>query len=101
MNLRLRSSFPSKQKIEIASFIGLPDMGRVHRSVTALVARRRRSPGAAAARELFVGGLEMDAPRTGVDLDLVARLNESERPTHVAFGRHMQDARAVAGAAHA
>src|SRR6266852_4416765 len=101
MNLRLRSSLSRKQKIEIATLVGLPDMGRIHRPVSALVMRRRRAPGAAAAREFFVGDVEMDAPRIGVDLDLIAGLHESKRPAHVAFRRHMQDAGAVAGAAHA
>src|SRR5258707_15251946 len=65
MNLRLRSALPSKQKIKITALVGLPDMGRVHRPVAALVMRHRRMPGVAAARGLFRGPMEMDAPRLG------------------------------------
>src|SRR5258708_23037343 len=100
MNLRLRSALPRKQKIEIAALVGLPDMGRIHRPVTALVMRRRRAPGAAAAREFFVGDVEMDAPRIGVDLDLIPGLNESQPPAHIAFRRPIPDAGAGTGAPH-
>src|SRR5260370_31611462 len=92
MNLRLRGSLPRKQKIKIAALIGLPDMGRIHRPVTALVMRRRRPPGAAAAPQFLVGDLEMDAPRIGGALVLLAGLNESKRSAPLAFPPHMHDA---------
>src|SRR5215813_4654046 len=101
MNLRFRSALASEEEIEIAPLIGLPDVGRIHCPVPALIAWRRRTPGAAAAREFFIGDMEMDTPGISIDLDLVAALYESERPAHVALGRHMQDAGAIAGAAHA
>jgi hypothetical protein len=43
----------------------------------------------------------MDTARRHVDLDGVAGAHECQRPADEAFRRHMQDAGAVAGAAHA
>jgi hypothetical protein len=43
----------------------------------------------------------MDAARGDVDLDLVAGLHEGKRTADKALRRHMQNAGAVAGAAHA
>src|SRR5579862_9930166 len=78
MNLRLRGGLRAHQKIEIAALVGLADMLGIHRAVAAQKVRRRRCPGGAAARELFVADVEMDFPRRDVDLDFVAGLHQSQ-----------------------
>ena len=50
---------------------------RIHRPVAALIGRRGLTPGIAAAREFFVGDMEMDTPRIGVDFDLIPGAHES------------------------
>src|SRR5215475_15391214 len=60
------------EEIEVAAFIGLPDMGGEHGAIAARVARRRLFPGRAAAIEFFLGDVEMNAPRRHVHLDRVA-----------------------------
>src|SRR5260370_39104473 len=87
MNLRLRGSLPRKQKIKIAALIGLPDMGRIHRPVTALVMRRRRAPGAAAGRPFFAGAGEVAGRRIAVVLDPSAGLAARRRSAHLAAPR--------------
>ncbi len=90
-----------RQEIEIAAFVGLADVLRIHGAVAARVTRRRLFPGGAAARQLLVRHVQMDAALVDIDLDLVAGLHEGERTADEAFRRHVQDAGAVAGAAHA
>src|SRR3984957_1947900 len=63
--------------------------------------RRSRGRICAAARQLVVADMQMDAPRGDVDLDLVAGLHQGKRTTDKAFRRDVQNAGAVAGAAHA
>src|SRR5215470_4540479 len=92
MNLRFRSAVAREQKIKIATLIGLPDMGRVHRPITARIARRRRPPGVAAAAEFLVGDMQTDAPRISVDFDLVSGAHESERSSHIALRRRVENA---------
>src|ERR1700692_5036115 len=101
MNLRLGDGRRALEKSEVAAFVGLADVLRIHGAVAAGVFRRRRRPGGAAARKLVVADVEVDAPRGDVDLDLVAGLHESERTADKALRRDMQNAGAVAGAAHA
>src|SRR5262249_11132089 len=100
MNLRLRNAFAREQKVEIATLVGLPDMGGVHRPITAGVARRRRTPSASTAGEFLLGDVQMDMPRIGIDLDLVAGAHQSERSAHIALRSYVQNAGAIAGAAH-
>src|SRR5947209_16407342 len=61
MNFRLRDLSLAGEKIEIAALVGLPDMGGEHGAVAARVARRRLLPGGAAAVELLLADVEMDA----------------------------------------
>src|SRR5262249_56137187 len=79
MNLRLGDLSRALQKIEVATFIRLADMLRIHCAVAARVARRRWRPGGAAAFKLLIAYVQMDAARRDVDLDLVAGLDQSER----------------------
>src|ERR1039457_1680835 len=101
MYLRLGNGPKGPKKIEIAARVGLPDMLGIKRAIAARVARYRPLPGGAAARKLIVTDMQMDAARGHIHLDLVAGLHESERAADKAFRRHMQNAGAVAGAAHA
>src|SRR5262249_31984408 len=101
VNFRLGNLPLAGEEIEIAAFVGLPDMGGKHGPVAAKIARRGLLPGRAAAVELLLRDVQMDAPRRHVHLDRVASLNERQGPAHEALRRHMQDAGAVARAAHA
>src|SRR4029077_7775802 len=62
---------------------------------------RRLLPRRAAAVELLLANVQMDAARRHVHLDGVAGLYERQRPADEALRRNMQDAGAVARAAHA
>src|SRR5262245_22872821 len=100
MNLRLAGRRTATEEVEVAAIVGLPDMGREHRAVAALEARRRRLPGGAAAVELLLADGEVDAAIGDIDLDRIAGLHEGERSADIALRRDVQDAGAVAGAAH-
>src|SRR5690348_2739208 len=89
------------EKIEIAAFVGLSNMLRIKRTVAARIARGRRRPRGAAARHLVLADVQMNTARGHVHLDLVARVNQGERSADEALRRDVQDAGAVAGAAHA
>src|SRR3984893_3653176 len=101
MNLRLGGTLRARKKIEIAALVGLAAMLGIHRTIAAQKMRRRRLPGGAAPRELFFADVKMDFARRDVDLDFGAGLHQSQWPADKAFGRDVQDAGAVAGAAHA
>src|SRR5271169_256658 len=101
MNLGLCSRRSPFEKIKVAALVGLADMLRKHRPIAAEIMRRRRCPGGAAARECLLADIEVNASLSDIDLDLVAGLHEGERAADKAFGCHVQDAGAVACAAHA
>src|SRR5689334_8510691 len=98
MNLRFGDRRRALQKIEVAAFVGLSDMLRIHRSIAARIAYRRRRPGGVPALELVVAHMQMDAARGDVDLDLVACRHERERAADEAFRRDVQNAGTVARA---
>src|SRR4249920_2091431 len=89
------------EKIEIAAVIGLPDVLRIKCAIAARIPWRRLFPVGAASGDFFVRHMEMDAARRHVNLDLVACFHEGKRAADETLGRHMQNAGAVAGAAHA
>src|SRR3984957_280067 len=89
MNLRLRDCAAGEQEIEVATLVGLTDVGGVHRAVAARIVRGGWRPGGAAARDLLVGHVQVDAPRLGVDLDLVAGAHEGEGSADEALRRDM------------
>jgi hypothetical protein len=67
MNLRLLNTLAREQEIEVAPLVGPPDMGRIHRPITALIVRRGLTPG-------------IDTPRIGIDFDLIPGAHESGPP---------------------
>ncbi len=89
------------EKIEVAAFVGLQDMAREHPAVAAFVPRRRRRPGGFAAREFFIAHVEVDRARRHIDADRVAALHQRQRAADRRLRRAVQQAAAVAGAAHA
>src|SRR5258707_6583278 len=101
VNFRFGNLPLAGEEIEIAAFVGLPDMGGEHGPIAAKVAWRRLFPRRAAAIEFLLRDVQVDAPRRYVDLDHVAGLNERQWPAYEALRRHMQDAGAVARPAHA
>src|SRR5262249_53034242 len=96
MDLRLGYLPLAGEEVEVAAFVGLADMGGEHGAVAARVARRRRFPGRAPAAEFVLCDSEVDAAGGDIDLDRVAGAHEGERPADETFGRHVQDAGAVA-----
>src|SRR6188472_1081865 len=101
MNLRLRHRRLALEKIEVATLVGLADVLGEHRAVAARIFGRWLLPVGLAAGHLGVADVKMDAALVDVDLDLIAGLHEVERATDEALRRDMQDACAVARAAHA
>src|SRR5258708_32562760 len=79
MNLRFGLLLCAREKIEIATLIGLADMLGIHGAIAAQEMRRRRFPGGATARQLFLVDVEMDFPCRHVDLDLIAGLHQRQR----------------------
>src|SRR5215510_10145988 len=80
VNFRLGNLPLAGEEIEIAAFVGLPDMGGEHGPVAAKVARGGLLPGCAAAIEFLLRDVQVDAPRRHVQLDRVAGLNERQWP---------------------
>src|ERR1700689_1736821 len=72
MNLRLGRGLRALQKIEVAAFVGLPDVLGIHRPIATQKMRRRRPPGVTPARQFVVADMQMDATAGDVDLDLGA-----------------------------
>src|ERR1700678_3692383 len=99
MYLRLGDACGAFEKIEVAAFVGLADMLRIHRAVAAGIAWRRRRPGGAPAGQLLLADMEMNFSRRHVDLDVVAGLHQRDRAADKALRRDVQDAGAVARAA--
>src|SRR6202034_3040624 len=99
--LRLGRALRAREKIKIAALVGLADMLGIHRAVAAQKVRRRWCPGGATACQFLIADVKMDFSRRDIDLDLVAGLHQRERAADKTFGRDVQDAGAVAGAAHA
>src|SRR3954454_22581031 len=89
------------QEVEIAAAVRLADMLREHRPITAWVASFRRGPCGFAASQFFVRDLQADCTGRNVDFDQVTRTHEGERGPRTALWGHVQDACAIARAAHA
>src|SRR5450631_147608 len=89
------------EEVKVAALIGLPDVAGEHPAIAALEAGLRLFPCGAALCQLRLRNIEIDAARGDVERDAVAVLHERQRPADIGFRRDMQDAGAVAGAAHA
>src|SRR5713101_2049832 len=87
------------QEPEIAALVGLGHVLAVQRAVAALEPRRWRLPGGAPTGELIVIHFQAQRPLRHVESDQVTGAHQGERAADERLGRHMQDARAVAGAA--
>ena len=88
------------QEIEIAAFRGLLDMLAENVAVTALEARRQRLPGGLAAFQFGVVDLHLDQALVHIDRHHIAGLHQRQRPADIALRRDVQNAGAIAGAAH-
>src|SRR5438552_1332854 len=100
MDLRLLHRHVAGEEVEVATLLGLADMGAEEGAVAALVMRRRRLPSLLAARQLVIGDGEMQLAAGHVELDDVAVAHQGERSADEGFRRYMEDAGAVARAAH-
>src|SRR5215471_16858160 len=90
-----------REEIEIAAFVGLPDMLGVQRPVTAWVMGCGLSPGGTTPGEIFIRDVEVNAALADIHFDLVAGPHKGEWPADKALRRHVKDAGTVAGTAHA
>src|SRR6202030_133417 len=89
------------EEIEIAAFVGLLDVPCKHPAIAALEAPLRLLPIGAALFQFRLADVEIDAARGDVERNLVAVLHQRKRHADEGFRRHMQDAGAIADAAHA
>src|SRR3954463_16229881 len=89
------------QEVEVAAVIGLLDVLGEHPAIAALEAALGRLPVGAALFELGFRDLEIYGAGGNVERDAVAVPDQRQRTADVRLGRDMQDAGAVAGAAHA
>src|SRR3954463_15703716 len=101
VNFRFGNLPRAGEEIEVAAFVGLADMSGEHGPVAAQVAWWRRLPGRLATSEFFLADIQMDAARRHVDLDGIPGAHECQRSADEALRRHVKNAGAVAGAAHA
>src|ERR1041385_849322 len=88
------------EEVEVAALVGLPDMPGEHPAIAALEPGLRLLPCSAAFCKLGVRNIEADGAGGDVDRDKVAVLHQCQRTSDIGFRRDMQDAGAVAGAAH-
>src|SRR5438552_15164391 len=79
VDLGLGRGRPRLEEIEIAALVGLRDVLEVELAETARVARCRRLPGGAAARELVRIDEKLQLSRRHVERDAVAVADEGER----------------------
>src|SRR6478735_5759413 len=89
------------QEVEVAAVIGLLDVFGEHPAIAALEAALGLLPGGATLFELGFGHIEVDSARGDVERDAVAIPHQRQRAADIGFGRNVQNAGAIAGAAHA
>src|SRR6185312_13954659 len=97
---RHRSARAADEKVEIDALVRLLHRVAVKLDPSTLRVRGRRPPRRAAARELVIRNVEMQASRIDIELDHVAGFDERERPACGGFGRRVQHDGAVRGARH-
>src|SRR3954471_2577066 len=89
------------EEVEVAAVIGLLDMLGEHPAIAAFEAALRLLPGGASLVEFGFAHVEIDGAGGHVERDAVAVPHQGQRTADVGFRRNMQNAGAVAGAAHA
>src|SRR5207237_54604 len=82
------------EEIEVAALVSLEDVLEVEPAVAAAVSGRGRPPLSAAAGQLGVGDVQLEAAAGDVQLDLVAIAHERERAADGGFGGNVEDNRA-------
>src|SRR5688572_5445363 len=101
VDLRIRRRRGALEEIEVAALVRLLDVAREDRAIAALELRLRRLPGGFPLLHLVLGDLEVQSLLLGVEFNQVAGLHVRERPADEGLGGDVEDAGAVAGAAHA
>src|SRR3954468_24084399 len=89
------------EEVEVAAVIGLLDVLGEHPAIAALEAALGLLPGGAALFELGLRHIEIDGAGGDVEADAIAIPHQGQRPADIGFGGNVQNAGAVAGAAHA
>src|SRR5438105_14019359 len=100
MNLRFRRRSRALEKIEVTALIGLGDVLLIQRAIAPLEVRWRHFPLGAAAGELRVADLQLQAAFGDIELDDVAVAHKSQWPAGEGFRRDMEHAGAIAGPAY-
>src|SRR4051812_44614327 len=89
------------EEVEVAAVIGLLDVLGEHPAIAALEAAFGLLPGGAALVELGLRHIEIDGAGSDIERDAVAVPHQRQRSADIGFGGYVQNAGAVAGAAHA
>src|SRR5271165_6106591 len=100
MDRGLRCRRSGTQEIKVTSLVGLRDALLIKRPVTPAVTGRGPDPTTAPQAQLLFRNQEVECTFFQVYLNQIAILHQCERPAYEAFGRDMQDARAIRSAAH-
>src|SRR6266850_6032838 len=101
MNLWLGDRRSSLEEVEVAALVGLADVAREDGAIAARELLLRLAPGALPARQLGGIHLEVELALVDVELDQVTGFHQRERTADERFRRNVQNAGAVARAAHA
>src|SRR4051812_947954 len=100
MNFRFPYRRGPLEEIEVAPAIGLADVLRIQPAESARILCFTRFPCRTPAPELVVAHAQRQPPPRHIELDDVAVLDERERTADEGLGGDVQNARAVARAAH-
>src|SRR5689334_3787280 len=92
MNFRLWRFVAAGEKIEIASLMSLRNSLAVESPVPSPIVRGRLSPCSAPCRNLCFADQEIQSSIVNIKRDEVIISHECERPTNIAFRRHVKNA---------
>jgi hypothetical protein len=100
MNFRFRDRSGAFQEIEVAAFVSLLDVLHEELAVTAGINSLFRAPSRAAPAQFLCAHAHVQLAGRDVEFDDIAFLQQRERPTDKGLGGDVQNAGAVASAAH-
>src|SRR5215472_12048902 len=89
------------EEIQIGSAVGLQHVVMIELIVTSWQGRLRRLPPGAAAFDLRIGNVEVQAARGYIQFDRVSVSDEGQNSAGCGFGGNVQHYGSIGGAAHA